>query len=116
MGTEIYSIEKKDYYKGANIFALIGGFFTTILASLPTSLYSSYNTLYCIYRSLYQNVSEGETGTQEVISRNILFQQCNDAYNFFMIGLIIFIAVLAIYIIGLGSLYLVAYFKTNRNK
>lgn len=116
MSAEIYSIEKKDYYKGANIFAMIGGFITTILASLPTSLYSSYNTLYCIYRSLYQNVSEGDTGSQEVISRKILFQQCNDAYNFFMIGLIIFIACLALYIIGLGTLYLVAYFKTNRNK
>ena len=115
MSAEIYSIEKKNYYKSANIVAIIGGIICALFVNVPIGLFSSYNTLYCIYRSLYTNATDTTTG-QEVISMNLLFTQCQDTWNFFVIALIVFIALVVIYLIVIGSLYLSAYFKANRNK
>ncbi len=115
MSAEIYSIEKKNYYKTANIVAVIGGIIACLLVNIPISLFSSYNTLYCLYRSLYANATSTTTG-QEVISMQNLFVQCQDTWNFFVIGLVIFISFVVIYLIIIGSLYLSAYFKANRNK
>ena len=115
MSAEIYSIEKKNYYKSANIVAIIGGIICALFVNIPICLYSSYNTLYCLYRSLYTN-ADGTTSGQEVISMKQLFIQCQDSWNFFIIALIIFISLVVIYLIVIGSLYLNAYFKANRNK
>ncbi len=115
MSAEIYSIEKKNYYKTANIVAVIGGIICALFVNVPIGLFSSYNTLYCLYRSLYTN-ADGTTSGQEVISMKQLFIQCQDSWNFFIIALIIFISLVVIYLIVIGSLYLNAYFKANRNK
>lgn len=115
MSAEIYSIEKKNYYKTANIVAVIGGIICALFVNIPIGLYSSYNTLYCLYRSLYANAGDSTSG-QEVISMERLFVQCQDSWNFFIIALIILISLVVIYLIVIGSLYLNAYFKANRNK
>ncbi len=115
MSAEIYSIEKKNYYKTANIVAVIGGIISCLLVNIPIALFSSYNTLYCLYRSLYANATESTSG-QEVIKLELLFTQCQDTWNFFVIGISVFVGFVVIYLIVIGSLYLSAYFKANRNK
>ena len=115
MSAEIYSIEKKNYYKAANIVAVIGGIICALFVNIPICLYSSYNTLYGIYKSLYANTDSSTTG-QEVISMTSLFRECQNTWNFFVIMLIVFICIVVVYLIVIGSLYLSAYFKANRNK
>ncbi len=115
MSTQIYSVEKKNYYKAANIVSIAGGFLVTILSFLPINFYTSYQNLYSLYLSLYSNTNE-LNGTNEVISRSLLFKQCQNLYSNFQTVLVIFAVFCAIYVILIGTLYLISYIKSSKNK